>query len=111
MATGVLSGCQARAARAMLMWSVRQLAQASGISDSSIRRIESGFGVPENVTIGLVMRLREFYESKGFVFTSTDDWPTVQWRKKERRRRGTFDRHGPGSIETSAEDRPSLLRM
>jgi transcriptional regulator with XRE-family HTH domain len=40
----------------MLMWSVRQLAQQSGISDSSIRRIEAAFGVPENVTLDLLMR-------------------------------------------------------
>jgi transcriptional regulator with XRE-family HTH domain len=77
------------------MWSVRRLAKASGISESSIRRIESGFGVPENVTLDLLVRLREFYEGKGFVFIWNDDAPGVQWRKKERRR-GPPDRRGSG---------------
>src|SRR4051812_44042651 len=82
-----LTGSQARAARAMLMWSVRQLAQQSSISGSSIRRIEAAFGVPENVTLDLLMRIREFYEGKGFRFTFDDeDGPGVTWRRKERRR-------------------------
>lgn len=79
-------------ARGALAWSVRQVAKASGISDSSIRRIESEFGVPENVTLDLLMRLREFYEGKGFIFAFEPD-PGVTWRRKERRR---GDRRGPG---------------
>lgn len=79
----------------MLMWSVRETARRSGVSESSIRRIESDFGVPENVTLDLLVRLREFYESKGFVFIWDDDAPGVQWRKKERRR-GPPDRRGSG---------------
>jgi transcriptional regulator with XRE-family HTH domain len=77
MPTNRLHGCQARAARAMLMWSVRQLAQQSSISESSIRRIESEFGVPQNVTLDLLTRLREFYEGKGFTFTFEEEMPGI----------------------------------
>lgn len=85
----------------MLMWSVRQLAQQSGISESSIRRIEAEFGVPETVTLDLLMRLREFYEGKGFTFTFEPD-PGVTWRRNERRvgdRRGSG---GGGIVEAAA---------
>lgn len=82
-------------ARGALAWSVRQVAKASGISDSSIRRIESEFGVPENVTLDLLVRLREFYQTKGFVFTFDDEMPGIAWRRKERRK-GPPDRRGPG---------------
>lgn len=76
-----LSGCQARAARAMLMWSVQRLARASNISDSSIRRIESAFGVPEHVTLDLLMRLRIYFESRGFTFVFDNELgPGVHWR-------------------------------
>lgn len=81
-----ISGCQARAARAMLMWSVRTLAANSGISESSIRRIESEFGVPENVSLDLLVRLREFYEERGFQFHFDDDHPGVIWRRREEKR-------------------------
>ena len=88
----------------MLSWSVRQLAQASHISESSIRRIESGFGEPENVTLDLLVRLREFYEGKGFTFVFDDSkGPGVHWQRKERRtgrdRRGSG---GSGEIDTAA---------
>jgi transcriptional regulator with XRE-family HTH domain len=85
------------------MWSVRQVAKASGISDSSIRRIESEFGVPEAVTLDLLMRLREFYEGKGFTFTFEPEAPGVTWHRKERRkgeRRGSGG--GGGMLEAAA---------
>jgi transcriptional regulator with XRE-family HTH domain len=85
----------------MLMWSVRQLAQQSGISESSIRRIEAEFGVPETVTLDLLMRLREFYEGKGFTFTFEPD-PGVSWRRKERRIGDRCGSGGGGMIEAAA---------
>ena len=83
-----LHGCQARAARAMLAWSVRQLAEHSSISESSIRRIEAAFGVPENpVTLDLLVRLQTYFEGRGFKFEwRADDGPGVFWRRTERRR-------------------------
>lgn len=90
-------------ARGALAWSVRQVAKASGISDSSIRRIENELDVPETVTLDLLMRLREFYEGKGFQFTFDEEMPGVAWRRKDRRsgrdRRGSG---GGGLIEAAA---------
>lgn len=80
-----LTACQARAARAMLSWSVRQLAAKAKISDSSIRRIEVGFGVPENVTLDLRMKLQEYFVSRGFVFEWDDvRGPGVYYRRPTR---------------------------
>lgn len=87
-----LTACQARAARAMLMWSVRQLAAKSKISDSSIRRIEAGFGAPENVTLDMLEKLREFFQSRGIVFTwKPEDGPGVAWKRPGPHRRRAGD--------------------
>ncbi|HWV43671.1 PAS domain-containing protein [Pseudorhodoplanes sp.] len=45
-AEGVLTGAQLRAARGVLNWSVRELSQASGVSSSTIRRLEDIDGPP-----------------------------------------------------------------
>lgn len=94
-----LTACQARGARAMLSWSVRQLAAKSKISDSSIRRIEIGFGIPENVTLDLRVKLQSYFESRGFKFTWSDDvGPGVSWNrypgKRVERRSGLDRRQG-----------------
>lgn len=64
-----MMACQARAARAILMWSVRRLAAKSKISDSSIRRIETSNSTEPGVSIDLLVRLQQFFESQGFTFT------------------------------------------
>jgi hypothetical protein len=97
-----LTACQARGARAMLDWSVRQLAAKARISDSSIRRIEVGFGVPENVSLDLRVRLQEYFESRGFTFTwSEHAGPGVSWNRTGRRERrvGALDRRSAGAGE------------
>src|SRR6185312_8052943 len=97
MSVNRLHGCQARAARAMLMWSVLQLAQNSGVSESSIRRIESGFGVPENVSLDLLMRLREFFEARGFTFLfDGEEGSGVRYRRRVERRHAERRRGGGG---------------
>jgi transcriptional regulator with XRE-family HTH domain len=42
----VISGAQIRAARAFLNWSVRELAERCGVSESAISRAEKIDGVP-----------------------------------------------------------------
>ncbi len=80
-----LTACQARGARAMLNWSVRTLAERAKVSDSSIRRIEVGYGVPESVTLDLRVRLQDFFEAKGFVFTwVSEHGPGVAWKRPGR---------------------------
>jgi hypothetical protein len=77
--TQLLTACQVRAARAMMMQSVRQLAEESSISESSIRRIESVYGVPENVTADLLLKLHAHFERCGFKFTWDEGAPGVAW--------------------------------
>ncbi len=78
----------------MLGWSVRALAEKSHISDSSIRRIESAFGVPENISLDLLVKLQLFFEGRGFSFVFDDPRGAgVYWKRKERRR-GPVDRRG-----------------
>jgi len=42
----LLDACQYRAARAMLGWTLEELAERSGVSVSTLRRIEAHPGVP-----------------------------------------------------------------
>lgn len=92
--TNLLTACQVRAARAMMMRSVKQLAKESGISESSIRRIESVYGVPDMVTADLLLKLHAHFERRGFVFTWENEAPGVCWgaypgnRGKRERRSG-----------------------
>ena len=95
--TGKLTSCQARAARAMLYWSIDQLATKSGISESTIRRIESGFGVPQGVTLDMLEKMKAYFEGRGFKFLWDDhDGPGVQWRKMPGRRIGDRRRASGG---------------
>lgn len=87
----------------MLDWSVRHLAKKSRISESSIRRIEVGFGVPENVSLDLRVRLQEYFEGRGFHFTWSDAiGPGVSYRRGGRveRRVGALDRRSAGAGES-----------
>lgn len=61
----IINAQQARAARVVLGLSAVRLARASGVSASSIRRVEDG---PDAVTIDLLVRLQSFYEKEGLGF-------------------------------------------
>jgi PAS domain S-box-containing protein len=65
---GRLTGRQLRAARAVLNWSVRSLAEASGVSSSSIRRIEDE-DVGRVVGDGYHDVLRATLEANGITFS------------------------------------------
>lgn len=84
----------------MLTWSVRQLAKRSRISESSIRRVEVGFGVPENVSLDLRVKLQTYFESRGFTFKWSEELGAgVHWRKPGRtERRSGKDRRGAGEV-------------
>ena len=43
----VISGDQVRMARSLLRWSVNDLAKASGVGISTVRRIEDAVGIPK----------------------------------------------------------------
>lgn len=74
-----LTACQVRAARAMMCVSIRELAERSAISESSIRRIESSFGIPQNVSLDLLARLHVYFESVGFTFVIVNGERGLRW--------------------------------
>ena len=62
------SGAQVRAARAILRWSVRELAEKSGVSVSTIRRMEEEDGNPHCRDERVVRLVRATFEEAGIVF-------------------------------------------
>jgi transcriptional regulator with XRE-family HTH domain len=72
---------QIRAAKAMIRWSGEELANAAGVSLSSIRRVEASVGVPQAQNMRTVLAIKEALETAGVEFTGTpDDWPGVRLR-------------------------------
>lgn len=78
----VLTPRQARAARAVLKLSVRELVDVCNVSSASIRRIEDGV---EGVSLDLKMKLQRYYETQGLEFiidgvrweNAQPEWPMV----------------------------------
>jgi transcriptional regulator with XRE-family HTH domain len=62
-----LTGAQIRAARAFLNWSVRELSDRSGVSQSAISRAERVEGAPTMQSRNL-QALRTVFESSGLEF-------------------------------------------
>jgi len=71
---------QARAARAVLQLSVRKLSNQSGVSESSIRRIEAADEYDgTKVSLDMVVRLQTFFAEQGILFRF-DDAMCVCWK-------------------------------
>ena len=66
-----LSASQIRAARALLDWSQLRLAEESGVSLATIRRIESDRG-PDRSTAPNRDAIRKALEAGGIAFTGAD---------------------------------------
>ena len=63
----------------MLKWSGEDLAKKSGVSLSTIRRIESSEGVPEGQNMKTVVAIKTALEKAGIEFIGTpDDRPGVR---------------------------------
>jgi PAS domain S-box-containing protein len=62
------SGAQVRAARGILRWSVRDLAEASAVSASTIRRIEEEDGLPQSRDLTKLQTIRATLEKAGVRF-------------------------------------------
>jgi hypothetical protein len=77
----LLRACQVRGARAMARLSLEELSKLSGVSVSTIRRIEDHvYGVPGNVQADNLMKLFHTFEALGFAFSSQDArGPAVFW--------------------------------
>ena len=73
-----LTGVQIRAARAALGWSVRVLAEISGIGTATIVRYEAEDAIPASRK-GHLAKLRAIFEAHGIQFIGTpDDSPGIR---------------------------------
>lgn len=70
----LLTSCQVRAARAMLRLSVQEMARECGVSDRTIKRIESQWGIP-NVQVDSLLRLAVYFQGRGITFIAEDGSP------------------------------------
>jgi transcriptional regulator with XRE-family HTH domain len=68
----LLTACQVRMARSAQRWSVDELAERSGVSEKTIRRIEAVYGVPPNVTVETLLKLQGCFEAHGMTFIPED---------------------------------------
>ena len=76
----MLTGVQIRMARNALRWSVRELADNSDVSTSTITRAETGDGVPTTTRANL-LALKSALEAAGIEFIGTpDDGPGIRMR-------------------------------
>lgn len=70
---------QIRAAKAIIRWSGEDLAQAAGVSLSSIRRIEAASGIPKYQNMRILLAIKTALEAAGVDFIgSPDDRPGVR---------------------------------
>ena len=77
----MISGSQIRAARGFLRWSIRDLAEKSGVSWPTIQRLEQEDGVP-NTKAQTLLDVKRALEFAGIEFTGElDDCPGVAFRK------------------------------
>jgi len=75
----IITSDQVRAAKALLRWSGEELAQKSGISLSSIRRVESAQSIPEGQNLKTLLAIRAALEEGGVEFIGTpEDRPGVR---------------------------------
>jgi transcriptional regulator with XRE-family HTH domain len=95
-----LTACQVRMARAALRWSIEELSRHSGVSEKTIRRIEKVYGVPPNVTLETLEKLRICFEAEGMTLIPEDGGPD-----------GPGVRYGryPGRVIATIIDRPARL--
>ncbi len=74
----MITSGQIRAARALLRWSGKDLAEKSGIGFSTIMKMESDVGVP-NSNFKTFEAIKKAFEDEGVEFIGTpDDCPGVR---------------------------------
>lgn len=73
LGVGMLTGGQIRAARGLIGWTQRQLANASGVSEISIKNIEGG---KTDAKASTLTAIRDAFEAAGVVFLDAGDTRT-----------------------------------
>lgn len=68
----MITSCQIRAARALINWSARELAEKAGVGVATVRRMELADSIPSSnaITLNLV---RKTLESAGVEFIGDQD--------------------------------------
>ena len=77
----MLTSDQIRAARALLRWSARELAQRSGVHVTTVQRMERGDG-PVGGTVKTLAKVQRALENAGVEFTSQNGGPGVRLTKR-----------------------------
>ena len=80
----MLTSDQIRAARALLRWPARQLAQRAGVHVTTVQRMECGNG-PVGGTVQTLVKIQNALEQAGVAFT-TQNGPGVRLKKRRRAR-------------------------
>jgi len=79
----LITSGQIRAARSLLKWTGKELAEASGVAFSTLMRLETGEGVPaaQAKTLDLIQKA---FETAGIEFIgSPEDGAGVRWKSKK----------------------------
>jgi ribosome-binding protein aMBF1 (putative translation factor) len=77
----MLTAAQIRAARALIRWSAHDLAEKSGVSWTTIQRMEAQDGVPSAISRNLE-KVQETLEGAGVIFIDEgEQGPGVRIRK------------------------------
>ena len=79
-----MTSAQMRAARAMLDWSQAKLAEQSGVSVETIKRLERMSGALEATKVGTLDAIKKALVAGGVEFTNGDE-PGVKLRAKKKR--------------------------
>lgn len=79
----MMTSDQIRAARALVRWSARVLAERAGLSLPTIQRLEAADGVP-STSVQTLMAIKDALEKAGVEFTNGDT-PGVRLRKRKGR--------------------------
>jgi len=75
----IITSDQVRAAKALLRWSGEELSKKSGVSLSSIRRVEAAEGVPETQNLKTLLAIKNALELGGVEFIGApEDRPGVR---------------------------------
>ena len=78
----MITSSQIRAARGLLNWSRKELAEHSGISFASMMRLESFDGVPSS-NFKTLEAINNAFEAAGIEFIGTpDDGAGIRWKSK-----------------------------
>ena len=77
----MLASEQLRAARALLHWSARELAQRADVHVATVQRMERGNG-PLRGTVQTLAKIQNALEYAGVEFTSDNDCPGVRLNKR-----------------------------